>query len=135
MDRRDFLKSALTVTALAPAVKLNAKTGGDRELAGRVIDAETGKGMPKIRVTNGCETVFTDADGRYKLPRHPGLHTRFVSVIIPNDRSCDQRFHPVAEGGGDFVLKPRPVRKEFTFIHVGDTERVNYEHHLKEIMD
>ena len=135
MNRRDFLKSALTVAALAPAVKLNAKTGGDRKLTGRVIDAATGKGMPKIRVTNGCETVFTDADGRYQLPRHPGLNTRFVSVVIPNDRSCDQRFHPVAAGGGDFVLKPRPARKGFTFIHVGDTERVNYEHHLKEIMD
>ena len=135
MNRRDFIKSALTVAALAPAVKLDAKTGGNRELSGRVIDAETGKGMPKIRVTNGCETVFTDAEGRYKLPRHPGLKTRFVSVVIPNDRSCDRRYHPVADGGGDFVLKPRPARKDFTFIHVGDTERVTYEHHLKEIMD
>ena len=134
MNRRDFLKSALTVAALAPAVKLNAKTGGDRELTGRVIDAATGKGMPKIRVTNGCETVFTDAEGRYKLPRHPGLKTRFVSVVIPNDRSCDKRFHPVADGGGDFVLKPRPVRKGFTFIHVGDTETAKHERCLKEIM-
>ncbi len=30
MSRRDFLKSALTVAALAPVVKLNSQTGGDR---------------------------------------------------------------------------------------------------------
>lgn len=134
MDRRDFLKSVLTVAALAPAVKLDAATGGERELSGRVIAEESGRGLAGIRVTNGSEVVLTDAEGRYRLPRHPGLRTRFVSVVVPGDRGCEKYYRPVAEGGGDFMLAPRQVGKSFTFIQVSDTETVKHERHLKEIM-
>lgn len=134
MDRRDFLKSVLTLAALAPAVKLGADTGEETALSGRVIAAESGKGLPGIRVTNGREVVLTDADGHYALPRHPGLATRFVSVVVPPDRSCGKYYHPVADNGGDFLLAPRAKRSGFTFLHVGDTETVKYERHLKEIM-
>ena len=134
MDRRDFLKSILTVAALAPAVRLNAGSKNEPELSGRVIAGETGKGLAGIRVTNGSEVVLTDAEGRYRLPRHRGLKTRFVSVVVPGDRICEKYYHPVAEGGGDFVLAPRAKRTGFTFIHVGDTETAKHERCLKEIM-
>ena len=134
MDRRDFLKSVLTVAALAPAVRLDAGDESEPELSGRVIAKESGKGLPNIRVTNGSEVVLTDAEGRYRLPRHPGLKTRFVSVVVPGDRGCEKYYRPVAEGGGDFFLAPRKVGKSFTFIQVSDTETVKYERHLKEIM-
>ena len=134
MNRRDFLKSVLTVAALAPAMKLKAGIDGEPELTGRVIAGESGKGLAGIRVTNGSEVVLTDAEGRYRLPRHRGLKTRFVSVVVPGDRCCEKYFRPVAEGGGDFVLASRGKRRGFTFIHVGDTETTKHERHLKEIM-
>ena len=134
MNRRDFLKSVLTVAALAPTVKLDAGSDGEKVLSGRVIAAESGKGLPGIRVTNGSEVVLTDANGGYELPRHPGLKTRFVSVVVPGDRVCDKRYRPVAERGGDFALAPRKISRGFTFIHVSDTETMSYERHLNEIM-
>ena len=134
MNRRDFLKSVLTVAALAPAMKLKAGNGGEPELSGRVIAGGSGKGVPGIRVTNGSEVVLTDAEGRYRLPRHRGLGTRFVSVVVPGDRVCEKYYRPAAEGGGDFVLGSREKRRGFSFIHVGDTETTRHERHLKEIM-
>ena len=134
MNRRDFLKSVLMVAAFAPTMKLGAATGDETELSGRVVAGESGKGLSGIRVTNGREVVLTDADGRYRLPRHPGLETRFVSVVVPGDRVCGEYYRPVTDGGGDFVLAPCRKRSGFTFIHVGDTETVKYERHLKEIM-
>ena len=134
MDRRDFLKSVLTVAALAPAVRLGAGNESEPELSGRVIAGESGKGLAGIRVTNGSEVVFTDAEGRYRLPRHHGLKTRFVSVVVPGDRICEKYYRSVAEGGGDFVLVPRKLGKGFTFIQVSDTETAKHERNLKEIM-
>jgi len=136
MNMRGFFKGLLTAAVLtAAAVTFGAGRSGEPPLSGRVIAAESGKGLPGIRVTNGREVVFTDADGRYRLPRHPGLATRFVSVVVPGDRSCEKRYRPVAEGGGDFVLAPRQRRSGFTFVHVGDTETTKYERHLNEIME
>ena len=134
MDRRDFLKSILTVAALAPAVRLDAGNESEPELSGRVIAKETGRGLAGIRVTNGSEVVMTDAEGRYRLPRHRGLRTRFVSVVVPGDRVCDKYYRPVAEGGGDFVLSPRQLGKSFTFLQVSDTETAKHERNLKAIM-
>ena len=133
MNRQFFFGIVLAAIFGATAT-LGAGQTGDAVLAGRVSEAGSGKPLAGIRVTNGSDVVLTGADGRYQLPRHPGLRTRFVSVVVPGNFSCETRYRPAAEGGGDFVLAPRPRRSGFTFIHVGDTETTKYDRHLNEIM-
>ncbi|MBQ6352009.1 MAG: metallophosphoesterase, partial [Lentisphaeria bacterium] len=133
MNRQFFFGIVLAAIFGATAT-LGAGQTGDAVLTGRVSEAGSGKPLAGIRVTNGSDVVLTGADGRYQLPRHPGLRTRFVSVVVPGNFCCETRYRPAAEGGGDFVLAPRPRRSGFTFIHVGDTETTKYDRHLNEIM-
>ena len=94
------------------------------EITGRVMDAASKKGLAGLRVSNGIEVVLTDDAGKYTLPRRK--NTRFVSVVMPADRKAEKHYRVLDKENTDFLLEKRPVRKEFNFIQLGDTENYRF---------
>ncbi len=104
-----------------------------QNIIGTVKDAATGAPLPGILVCNELESVRTDADGKYTLPRHN--KTRFVSVVIPSDRRAPVRWHRLTDAETyDFVLEARTPSKHFRFMHLADTETGSDEQILKDII-
>ncbi len=66
MNRRDFLKSALTVAALAPITRLAAKAGVDGD---KSSDSAKGKQVTRRRYKNTALTVPLLGFGMMRLPR------------------------------------------------------------------
>ena len=80
-DRTAVAVGLLAVALLAPAA-LGAQTGGD--VAGRVLDATTGRGVPLARVTldGGPRTALTDTAGAYRLREvRAGRHVVLIELI------------------------------------------------------
>ena len=102
-------------------------------ISGTVKDAETKTPIKGVLVTNGEDVVKTDNKGCYTLPKRP--NTRFVSVVMPNDRKADTFFKRVGKENGDFLLSKRPARKSFRFIHLGDTENYRFIQPIKDFIN
>ena len=66
MNRREFLKSALTVAALAPVTRLAAKAGADGD---KSSDSARGKQVTRRRYKNTAQTVPLLGFGMMRLPR------------------------------------------------------------------
>ena len=66
MDRREFLKSALTLAALAPLAKLHAKAGADGD---KSSDVAKGKQVTRRRYRNTGLTVPLLGFGMMRMPR------------------------------------------------------------------
>lgn len=78
----------LTVAAGAAQAEPNApaRPAGEVMASGTVVEAPSGTGAPRhplpdVLVSNGCEVVRTDAQGRYRLPLVPG---QAVFVVKPS---------------------------------------------------
>ena len=66
MDRRDFLKSALTIAALAPLAKLHAKAEADGDKSSDIV---SGPGVTRRRYRNTAMTLPLLGFGCMRLPR------------------------------------------------------------------
>ena len=66
MDRRDFLKSALTLAALAPLAQLRAKAGADGDKSSDIV---AGPGVTRRRYKNTAMTLPLLGFGCMRLPR------------------------------------------------------------------
>ena len=66
MDRRDFLKSALTIAALAPLAKLHAKAGADGDKSSDVVSEP---GVTRRRYKETAMTLPLLGFGCMRLPR------------------------------------------------------------------
>lgn len=66
MNRRDFLKSALTVAALAPLIRLEGKAGADGD---KSSDFVTGKQVTRRRYKNTALTLPMLGFGMMRLPQ------------------------------------------------------------------
>ena len=66
MNRREFLKSALTIAALAPVTRLAAGTGADGD---KTSDAAEGAQVTRRRYKNTALTVPLLGFGCMRLPR------------------------------------------------------------------
>lgn len=90
-----------------------------------IVRAPSGDPMPGIVVTNGRDSVVTDAAGRYDLPHDGG----FVSVSRPAGFTAEPWWHRVADtaatesapASADFVLTPVEQTLPFEFVHLTDT--------------
>ncbi|MBQ2103440.1 MAG: calcineurin-like phosphoesterase C-terminal domain-containing protein [Bacteroidales bacterium] len=114
------------------------KIGGTRilrgnDLAGVITDAETGRGIPGVAVTDGFKFVVTDRNGVYQMKADPRCRT--VSYTTPSayEIALSEKGHTPAFYAGhtpgmafarhDFVLK-RLDRDEadFTMIMLADPQ-------------
>ena len=66
MNRREFLKSALTIAALAPVTRLAAKAGPDGD---KSSDSAKGRQVTRRRYKNTAQTVPLLGFGMMRLPR------------------------------------------------------------------
>ena len=69
MNRRDFLKSALTVAAFAPFLRLEAKAGADGD---KSSDLASGKQITRRRYKNTAMTLPLLGFGMMRLPQRRG---------------------------------------------------------------
>ncbi len=101
---------------------------------GQVLDRSTEAPVVGALVTNGCDVVPSDADGRFSLP-DPVRHGP-VSVCLPDDHEIVETARDALPSGDTNVtIATRTVRqpRSFDFIHLTDahltdaeTERVQF---------
>ncbi len=93
---------------------------------GRVIERESGEGVPEIPVTNGESIVLTGPDGSFSIDLGP--QHRFVYLSTPETHDVDGLFYKEASSlradphGADFhlVAAPEKASPEFTFVQISD---------------
>lgn len=124
MNRREFIKSAATVSAVAASGKIIAapkSTGAT--VRGKV--AKNSGPVAGVVVSDGLNCVRTDAKGEFELPYRKGA--RFVSVTVPSGYRCAEFYSPIAPNGSlshYFWLSPwePSAGKGCKFIHIADAE-------------
>ena len=78
-------------------------------------------GIANVRVSNGCETVTTGADGSYKFSSAPAMP--WVCVITPDGFRHTGKFWCLHGEKGSFGLKKESTSsKEFTMLHGADIQ-------------
>lgn len=116
MKKAFFLLLCIAANAMADPGKIT----------GKVTDEASGQGLAGIIVTNGAESIRTDAEGGYELPFH--ADSRFISVVVPADRDTPIFYQRIREDHGDetydFNLGSRPALKAFRFVQISDTEGI-----------
>jgi len=68
--RRDLLSISGGALALSTLSSRSRAELASAFLSGKVIDAETGDGLPGVRVSNGRDIQLTDHEGRYSIARN-----------------------------------------------------------------
>lgn len=121
MQRRSFIKAACASAAagvMSPAVGASTSS-----VSGRVTKTGGG-GLLGVIVTNGRDSVLTDAEGRYELPVYDGM--RFVSVCPPSGFRCEWFYHPYPHRFTryDFQLVPwsAGAGEGCSFVQIADSE-------------
>lgn len=116
--------------------KINgSKIAEGNDLAGVVLDKSTGKGIPKVIVTDGYNCAKTDANGVYQFKSNP--LTRYIyyttpaeyKIAIASAASVPVFYETITPKAGeltrtDFILEPLPGGKEtnWTFVGIGDPQ-------------
>ncbi len=158
MKRRIFFPLLVMSIATAFAVSCNPvdpdtpdkeKTGPDEELpvdaingttiaegmnaCGLVSDAQTGKGIPGVPVTDGYSYVVTDANGVYQMAANRYTRNIYLSVPAEYKIPLDPETHlPLfystkafvrnEVNRNDFKLERQAVEENFTMIMIGDPQ-------------
>ena len=91
---------------------------------GIVTHYRTGAPLAGIPVSDGRNTVKTDADGRFELEGWERAHVIHVGILT--DRHNDW-FLPIEQGKEEYRFSVTPVEipSDFCFLHISDTEIEN----------
>ena len=103
---------------------------------GLVSDANTGKGIPGVPVTDGYTYVTTDANGVYQMAAN--RYTRKVYLSVPENYAIPldpgthlplfystKAFEKGKVNRNDFKLTPQAVEEKFTLVMIGDPQCQN----------
>jgi len=91
---------------------------------GIVTNYYTKTPMENVRVTDGLNIVYTDAEGKYELPGWE--HARVISVGLLTDRHDDWYINVEGHKGDfNFYVKPVTTGDNFCFLHMSDSEIEN----------
>jgi len=93
----------------------------DMAYTGRVLKRRTGEPMENIPVSDGRNTVLTDAEGRYTLDGWE--RARIINVGVLTRRQSDWYISiDDREGDYDFFIDKADTSEIFSFMHTSDTE-------------
>lgn len=126
MNRREFIRSAATVSAAVVSGGLSASTKKQgRAVCGKVVKGgENGGPAAGVTVTDGLACVRTDENGEFRIPYRK--EARFVSVTIPSGYRCDDFYSPISANIAShyFYLSPwkASAGKGCSFVHIADSE-------------
>ena len=142
VSRRDLLVASASMVATLPTALHGRAIGGpSTRVFGTVFEDQRGdahrrdgdRGVPGVLVSNGCDIVATDPDGRWVLDVAPGQH---VFVIKPPHWSSPATHgnipsfsylhqSPTGPIEIDFPLRSMPEPTEFDVALVADTQPSN----------
>lgn len=100
-------------------------------VAGQIVNARTGRGIPDVPVTDGYTYVETDKNGVYQMKAHE--MARFVYYSLPSgfktvvdNQNVPRFFAPLNHNSAfqrhDFRLEPQRNFKDFTLLFVTDVQ-------------
>ena len=130
-SRRDIFRLGGGAFALNSLVSQSRAQGVPAFTTGLVTNAETGVGLPGIRISNGRDIVLTDAAGHYELP-HKAEAAIFVikpsgwsipinkSTMLPEISRAKN-----AVGSVNFNLKKTPEPSVFDVMMFADPQPAN----------
>ena len=132
-SRRALLSISGGALALSALSSRSRAQAAPALLCGQVRDAETGAGLPGVRVSNGRDIQLTDHEGRYSIARN-GDNAIFVikpaGWTTPVDHATMlPQIHrpPTMPQASDFVLKHSPETAAFDVIMFADPQPGNDE--------
>lgn len=130
-SRRDLFRLSGGALALNYAPSFAKAEDASTHLSGRVTDAQTGEGLPNIRVSNGRDIVITDAQGAYSLPSHGSAHAFVIkpsgwAAPVDQTNMLPQIHHaPGSSKPMDFSLRRTLEDEAFEVIMFADPQPAN----------
>jgi hypothetical protein len=132
-SRRELLSISGGALALSGLSSRSQAYPAPALLCGHVRDAETGIGMPDVRVSNGRDIQLTDDEGRYSIARN-GDNAIFVikpagwtAPLNPETMLPQIHRQPTTPEASDFALKRSHEADAFDVIMFADPQPGNDE--------
>jgi protocatechuate 3,4-dioxygenase beta subunit len=94
---------SLDPAGVAPGEVRIARLQPPRTVAGRVLDADTGKPLPGARIFGATADAATDAEGRFRVELPP--RSRGISLRASADGYVDADWFPESDAPATFSLK------------------------------